>query len=225
MTCVPCKLLERIVCSNIMAHLDEYKLLSDRQHAFWKGHSCETQLTMVINDLSKILDNRGQVDTFILDFEKAFDTHPHELLKSKLFSYGIGGKTLKWIDSFLCFRQQRIVVNGVKSDWAPVLSSVPQGPVLVSLYINDISSDFESEIRPGFALPIAIVAKCEEKLFLARKNMTWRKQVAKKNSPHKKIATEISPINKLQCTEYLSNNYFNPLIYLPVLLTVSYMYL
>ena len=50
-------------------------------------------------------------------------------------------------------------------------------------------------------------------------------QVAKKNSPHKKIATEISPINKLQCTEYLSNNYFNPLIYLPVLLTVSYMYL
>ena len=46
-----------------------------------------------------------------------------------------------------------------------------------------------------------------------------------KKSPHKKIAIEISPINKLQCTEYLSNNYFNPLIDLPVLLTVSYMYL
>ena len=99
-----------------MAHLDEYKLLSDRQHAFRKGHSCETQLTTVINDWAKILDNRGQVDTFILDFEKAFDTPPHELLKSKLFSYGIGSKTLKWIDSFLCFRQQRVVVNGVKSD-------------------------------------------------------------------------------------------------------------
>ena len=56
-----------------------------------------------------------------LDFEKAFHTLPHELLKSKLFSYGIGGKTLKWIDSFLCFRQQR-VVNGVKSDWAPFLA-------------------------------------------------------------------------------------------------------
>ena len=99
-----------------MAHLDEYKLLSDRQHAFRKGHSCETQLTTVINDWAQILDNRGQVDTFILDFEKAFDTPPHELLKSKLFSYGIGGKTLKWIDSFLCFRQQRVFVNGVKSE-------------------------------------------------------------------------------------------------------------
>ena len=48
LTCVPCKLLEHIVCSNIMAHLDEYKLLSDRQHAFRKGHSCETQLTTVM---------------------------------------------------------------------------------------------------------------------------------------------------------------------------------
>ena len=47
-----------------------------------KGHSCETQLTTVIHDWAKILDNRGQVDTFILDFEKAFDTPPHELLKA-----------------------------------------------------------------------------------------------------------------------------------------------
>ena len=151
LTCVPCKLLEHIVCSSIMAHLDEYKLLSDRQHAFRKGHSCETQLTTVINDWAKIFDNRGQLDTFILDFEKAFDTPPHELLKSKLFSYGIGGKTLKWIDYFLCFRQQRVVVNGIKSDWAPVLLGVHQGtvlgPLLFSLYINDISSDIESEIR------------------------------------------------------------------------------
>ena len=78
-----------------MAHLDEYQLLSDRQHAFRKGHSCEIQLTTVINDWAKIFDNVGQVDTFILDFEKAFDTPPHELLKSKLFCCGIGGKTLK----------------------------------------------------------------------------------------------------------------------------------
>ena len=82
LTCVPCKLLEHIVCSNIMAHLDEYKLMSDRQHAFRKRHSCETQMTTIINNLAKILDNRGQVDTFILNFEKAFHSHPHELLTS-----------------------------------------------------------------------------------------------------------------------------------------------
>ena len=81
-----------------MAHLDEYKLLSDRQQAFRKRHSCETQMTTVTNDWAKNLDNGGQVDTFILDFEKAFVTPPHELLKSELFGCGIGGKTL--IDYF-----------------------------------------------------------------------------------------------------------------------------
>ena len=59
LTCVPCKLLERIVCSNIMSNLDEHKLLSDKQHAFRKWHSCETQLTTVINDWAKILDNKS----------------------------------------------------------------------------------------------------------------------------------------------------------------------
>ena len=146
-----CKLLEHIVYSNIIDHLEKHGLLSDRPNAFRKKQGCETQLVTVIYDWAKILDKGGQVDTLIFDFEKAFDTPPHELLKCKLFGYGIRGKTLLRIDSFLCSRQQRVVVNGSKSEWAPILSGVPQGtildPLLFSLYINDIIDDIDSEIR------------------------------------------------------------------------------
>ena len=71
LTCVPCKMLEQIDCSSIMAHLDEHMLLSNRQHTSRKSRSCETQLITVINDWDKNLDARSQADTFILDFEKA----------------------------------------------------------------------------------------------------------------------------------------------------------
>ena len=36
LTCILCKLLEHIVYSNIMDHLEKHSLLSDRQHAFRK---------------------------------------------------------------------------------------------------------------------------------------------------------------------------------------------
>jgi hypothetical protein len=46
--------------------------------------------------------------------EKAFDTVPHDLLKSKLHRYGVPKNMMNWIDSFLSNRQKCVVVNGCK---------------------------------------------------------------------------------------------------------------
>ena len=54
----------------------------------------------------------------------------------------IGGKTLEWINAFLCFRQQR-VVNRINSDWA---QGIVLGSLLLSM-LNDMSVGFDSQIR------------------------------------------------------------------------------
>ena len=98
-----------------MAHLNENKLLSDRQHAFRKRHSYETQLTIEINVWAKILDNGGEIDTFIVDFEKAFDTPQQAPLEQTVWLWHRLEAT-EMDRFFSVLQQQRVGVNGAKSD-------------------------------------------------------------------------------------------------------------
>ena len=122
------KVAERCIFNRI------YPLLHDRmytlQHGFMKGRSTVTQLLQVLHDIQKSVIKGEQVDMVYLDFEKAFDKVPHDLLIEKLQSFGIYGNLLKWLNSYLTNRQQRVVLEAKSFSWLEVTSGVPQGSIL-----------------------------------------------------------------------------------------------
>ena len=145
LTAMTSKLMEHIIHTHIIQHCDSQNILQNCQHGFRKKHSCESQLIITTEELQRSIDQKKQINVIILVFSKAFHTVSHNKLITKLQNYGIQGKTNKWINKWLKFRNQKVVLDGEMSDPVPVTSGVPQGtvldPFMLLLYINDIFTD------------------------------------------------------------------------------------
>src|SRR6218665_3089411 len=109
----------------------------------------ETLLVHFLPDFYGAMDC-GQITLLALfDVSAAFDSVDHSILLNRLFlSFGLIGKALEWLRSFLTDRTHCVVVGSSRSCWVPVLFGVPQGsvlgPLLYILYTADISSPMRS---------------------------------------------------------------------------------
>ena len=88
------------------------------------------------------IDNKEAICSIFLDLSKAFDTVNDQILRQKLYRYGIRGVRLQWLKTYLESRTQNVEVDNVKSNPLSIQCGVPQGstlgPLLLLIYINDM---------------------------------------------------------------------------------------
>ena len=139
------KVLERVVLTQLMTHLETHNLLEMFQSAYRKCHSTETALLHVVNDLLQASDDGHVSILSLLNLSAAFDTTDHVILSQWLSStFGCTGTILGWFESYLSNRTQSDFVNDVQSAPSTLKYGVPQGlvlgPILFTMYTQPLGS-------------------------------------------------------------------------------------
>ena len=142
------KLLEKLYLSRLKPHLAPTGRMDPCQSAYRSNCSTETALLKVTSDLCGSMDN-GNVSMLVtLDISAAFDTIDSSILFDRMKLYfGVDGKALCWIKSYLDQRSQYVKLNGVASPVFRLQAGVPQGSVL------------GPELFSSFIAPLADVIK------------------------------------------------------------------
>ena len=96
------------------------------------------------DSLLDAMDNKKQSALILLDLSKAFDSINHAILLRKLRCVGASDKSVKWFQSYLSGRTQRVQIGSSVLKALPTTHGIPQGailsPIPFSLYTNDLPS-------------------------------------------------------------------------------------
>ena len=137
------KVIEKVIVSRITAHMDDHNLWESHQSAYRYGHSTETALLSLKNDIMLAIGDKKGVFLVLLDLSAAFDTVDHEILLRTLSeSIGLTWKALSWFRSYLNNRSCSVCIDGEFSHTQSLEYGVPQGSVLgplaFTIYIKPI---------------------------------------------------------------------------------------
>ena len=103
------KIIEKAIATQIHSHLISNDIVDNFQSAYTTGHSCETTLLRVYNDIVTTIGRGNGAMLVLLDLSAAFDTIDYgNLFCIHEKCVGISGNALKLIKSCFSNRTQRV---------------------------------------------------------------------------------------------------------------------
>ena len=146
------KLIERIVDSRLEEHMDLNDLHCLNQYGYKKNHSTELLLLKIVNELLRSCDLKIPTLLMLLDLSAAFDTVDQLKMLSILRNRcGIQGVALKWFESFLKGRTQKVLIKDEYSNSESLDFGVAQGsilgPKLFNLYAQSFASTLNTKVN------------------------------------------------------------------------------
>lgn len=146
------KLAEIIIQNQIFAFINVHAPLNQNQSGFRAGHSTETAMIKITEDIRSNLISANSGLLVLLDFSKAFDLVNHDLLCDKLFkNFKFSHGAIRLIRNFLTDRSQKVAFSSDESLLKHIQCGVPQGsvlsPLLFAIFIDDLPKSLDSKIN------------------------------------------------------------------------------
>ncbi len=157
------KIAEKIVAERWIKPVIRGRIQPD-QFAYVPGPGKGTvaALTLLYHKVLHHLDREsGAVRLLSVDFSKAFDKLPHDVISKAMTKFNFPREAVYWISNFLSHRRQRTRINGALSTWAPVTSGVPQGsvigPLLFCVVLDSLSPRCDNSLMIKYADDVTIL--------------------------------------------------------------------